>query len=129
MFLIRSAFWLTLIVALLPSDPKEQARFFETASYAVNRAATFCDRNRTICDEGAEYWDVFKAKLFVGATMVRGLINERLAQRHRQESQQVHTGQGAQAPLFERDAHPTDTLMPRDAAPRWVRPIGLKPGS
>ncbi len=81
MFFIRSAFWLALLVAILPSDPKEQARMYQTASYALHRASTFCDRNKAVCDEASVYWDAFKVKLFVGATMVRALVNERLEAR------------------------------------------------
>ena len=44
MFLIRIAFWVALIVLLLPSDKERQAQLYRTASDAVHKAATFCDR-------------------------------------------------------------------------------------
>ena len=78
MFLIRSAFWLALIVMLLPSDPREQAKMYQTASHALHQAATFCDRNQATCVKAEGYWVVFKDKLAIGARMATDLFNERV---------------------------------------------------
>ncbi|MEZ5853621.1 MAG: hypothetical protein R3D67_02340 [Hyphomicrobiaceae bacterium] len=84
---------------------------YQTASYAMHRAATFCDRNKVVCDEASGYWDVFKAKLYVGATMVQALVNERLQASRRD------------TPMFERDQPPPiDTLSSSDRRPAWERP-------
>ena len=45
MFLIRLAFWLGLVVLLLPTDERQQARLYGTAVATVERVTTFCDRN------------------------------------------------------------------------------------
>lgn len=78
MFLIRTAFWLALIVLLLPSDKERQARLYKTATDAVHRAATFCDRNATLCEQGAQHWSVFRTKLEFGAKLVFDVASERL---------------------------------------------------
>jgi hypothetical protein len=110
MFLIRSAFWLALLVMLVPSDPKEQARMYQTASQALHHAATFCDRNPQLCREAEGHWEVFKGKLAVGARMVADLVNERL------------TG-GTPQPALRPAPMPTipalDTLAPQDRLPPW----------
>ena len=111
MFLIRSAFWLALLVALLPSDPGEQARMYQTASYAVYRAATFCDRNPTFCAEAQGYWVIFKEKAAVGTRMAGDLFNERMAARSQ------HAPQATQ-PLLEQ-LPPADTLRAADRTPEW----------
>ena len=112
MFLIRSAFWLALLVALVPSDPGEQARMYQTASYALHRAVTFCDRNPVICTEAQGYWAIFKEKAAVGSRMAGDLINERLA------AKQVPPQ--AAAPLLEQQPMPAaDTLRASDRTPEW----------
>lgn len=78
MFLIRTAFWLSLVVLLLPTDPQKQAKLYSTASGAVQHVATFCDRNRSVCDQGAKFWSVFQAKLEFGSRMALDIASERL---------------------------------------------------
>jgi hypothetical protein len=78
MFLIRLAFWIALIVMVLPSDPDKQARLYQTATETVHRAATFCDRNAALCAQGAQHWAVFRTKLEFGAKLVFDMASERL---------------------------------------------------
>jgi len=78
MFLIRIAFWVALIVLLLPSDKERQAQLYRTASDAVHKAATFCDRNPALCEQGAKHWAMFRTKLEFGAKLVFDMASERL---------------------------------------------------
>ncbi len=78
MFLIRMALWVGLIVLLLPSDKERQAQLYRTASDAVHKAATFCDRNAALCEQGAKHWTVFRAKLEFGTKLVFDMASERL---------------------------------------------------
>lgn len=92
---------------------------YETASNAVHRAATFCDRNASVCESAQTYWGVFKDKAAVGARMLGDLINERLAAS--QPTRPVHDSmQRSGPPAFERGAQPaSDTLRPSDREPEW----------
>ena len=107
MFIIRAAFWLALLVAILPSDPREQARLYQTASHALHTAATFCDRNEAVCTEAEAQWGVFKEKLAVGARMATDLVNEQISG-HRE------VAAGPRTPL-----PAVDTLRPADRRPLW----------
>ena len=78
MFLIRMAFWVGLIVLLLPSDKERQAQLYRTATETVHRAATFCDRNAALCEQGAKHWAAFRTKLEFGAKLVFDMASERL---------------------------------------------------
>jgi len=78
MFLIRMAFWVGLIVLLLPSDKERQAQLYKTATETVHRAATFCDRNAGLCEQGAKHWAMFRTKLEFGAKLVFDMASERL---------------------------------------------------
>ena len=111
MFLIRSAFWLMLLVALIPSDPVAQARMYQTASYALHQAVTFCDRNQAVCKEAQGHWAVMKDKAAIGARMASELISERMTPK-------PASGPVAR-PLLEQPLPAADTLLPADRNPDW----------
>lgn len=73
----KVAVGLGLVVLLLPTDKEAQAKVFQTAAAAVDRAWTFCDRNPTTCTKAAAHWAVFKSKAQFGAEMAWSLISER----------------------------------------------------
>lgn len=78
MFLIRLAFWLSLLVLVLPTDPRQQEKLVAATSQTVHRIATFCDRNAAICERGGEYWALFKQKLEFGAQLAFDLASTHL---------------------------------------------------
>lgn len=78
MFIIRTAFWLSLVVLLLPTDARQQERLYQSASAAVQHAATFCDRNKDLCEKGSEHWATFRRKLDFGVRMAMDIASERL---------------------------------------------------
>ena len=67
MFLFRIVFWLAVVVMLLPTEERQQAKLYETAAVTVERLATFCDRNASACAAGAEAWSAFLKKAEFGA--------------------------------------------------------------
>lgn len=77
MFLIRTAFWLALIVMLLPTDQQRQAQMLKTAGESARWAMTFCDRNQSTCETGARHWATFRTKAEFGARMVLDVASER----------------------------------------------------
>jgi hypothetical protein len=121
MFLVRSAFWIAVIIWLIPSDPAKQAEMYRTASYAVHRAATFCDRNASMCESAVVYWGIFKEKASVGAGMLGELINERLAgpQPSRAVYEPTRRSEPRETPALERPRPVSDTLRPSDRALEW----------
>ena len=116
MFLVRSAFWLALLVALVPSDPGEQARMYQTTSYALHQAVTFCDRNAAICKEAQAHWAVFKDKAAIGARMAGDLVNERLT---KPASLPAAAPGPSLPPLLEQPQPAADTLRAADREPAW----------
>lgn len=110
MFLIRTAFWLSLIVLVLPTDAQQQQRLYTTASQAALHAATFCDRNQGVCAKGQQFWGIFQQKLEFGGRMAINLASERM---FGSPSRSVTTA-----------AQPVkDTLSPADLQPPWRRPV------
>ena len=74
MFLFRIVFWLAVVVMVLPTEERQQAKLYETAAATVERLATFCDRNPTACAAGAEAWSAFVKKAEFGARVAVDLI-------------------------------------------------------
>jgi Family of unknown function (DUF5330) len=77
MFLFRIVFWLAVVVLLLPTEERQQAKLYETTAATIERLATFCDRNPTACAAGAEAWSAFVKKAEFGARVAVDLIASR----------------------------------------------------
>jgi hypothetical protein len=78
MFLIRAAFWLTIVILLLPADPPSnpdtnQVNAFQAIGAARDTVAdvsTFCDRNPETCVTGNAVFDLLSRKLRYGVRKV-----------------------------------------------------------
>ena len=120
LFLIRAAFWLMIIVLLLPSDDRQRSEVYGTAQAAVNDVASFCDRNPETCARGKDAFGVFVQKAQFGARMLMDLINGRT------ESGAEEDTSGSEARSFEparfdmSASH--DTLDPEDREEAWSGP-------
>ncbi len=124
-FLLRTAFWLCVVLALLPSGggsaPQKQASVgtfdaVAAAGAAVSDMAQFCERQPDACDIGAQAAVAFGQRAQAGALMVYEFLNERMTP--------TQTGSiGAPAspqPLPGRSQH---TLRPTDMQPAWRGPL------
>lgn len=113
MFLLRAAFWLAVVVMILPGDSQsgEQAprvTAFEAltaARSAVEDLSQFCDRNPQACQTGGSAMHVFADKVRYSAKALYGYFN----------SGDGNTDEGDHG-----------TLKPDDVAPAWHRSV--KPG-
>jgi hypothetical protein len=74
MFLIRTGFWLLILVLLLPTDEDQQNQIYGTAQAAVNDVVGFCDRNPQTCATSQDAFAVLVQKAQYGAQMVMGLV-------------------------------------------------------
>lgn len=84
MFLVRAAFWLTLILLILPVD-REAAGISDgpgaletlgAVQSVVSDMRGFCARNPHTCDTGAATFDVLRQKAVYSAGMVQGWLSE-----------------------------------------------------
>jgi hypothetical protein len=125
MFLIRVAFWLGLVVLLLPTDERQQARLYNTALATVERATTFCERNAQACTVAAQLWATFVKKAEFGARMAIDLMSSGGSSGGRGEGGPARS-QPASSPTHAKGkAEPKlpatyrGTLTPTDLAPAW----------
>jgi hypothetical protein len=76
MFLVRTAFWLMILVLLLPTDEQQQSQVYGTAHAAVKDVSGFCQRNPGVCEKGKDAFDVFVHKAQFGAQILMGFVKE-----------------------------------------------------
>ena len=74
MFLIRTVFWLVILVLLLPTNAQQQNQVYGTAQAAVKDVSGFCERNPSVCATGKDAFAVFMQKARFGAEMVMGFV-------------------------------------------------------
>jgi Family of unknown function (DUF5330) len=128
MFLIRAAFGLAIVVMLLPTDEAQQAKVTGSAGAAVERAATFCERNAATCAAGSELWATFLKKAEFGARLAGNLAQDYMRGSSKprdiaaepaarpQPLDPSHRPQPAPARMQD---PPRGNLHPGDLAPAW----------
>jgi len=122
LFLIRTAFWLMIIVLLLPTDDQQRSEVYGTAQATVHDVATFCDRNPETCARGKDAFSVLVQKAQFGARMLMDLINGK------DESEGFEQPDSEMPSLFEPARYDMsasqDTLNPDDREEAWMGPAG-----
>lgn len=78
-FLLKSVFWLVLLLLLLPTDKDQQNRIYGTAQAAMNDVAAFCTRNPQTCATGQDAFAMLVQKAKYGSDLVMGLVEGRSA--------------------------------------------------
>src|SRR5262245_57494652 len=120
-FLIKAAFWLSIVVMLLPSGEKTApapevgtADAVSAATAAVSDMRRFCSRQPDACTVGSQAATVFGQKAQAGAKMLYDFLSDRAGPNE--------TGSVAAKP--ERGGAPRSqhTLTPEDLAPAWRGP-------
>jgi hypothetical protein len=110
MFLIRAAFWLTVVVFLIPADPeagREAPRVGAIEALSAVQATAsdlsgFCARNPDVCATGSATFEILSEKVRSGVRMIQN--------------------------AFDAQASPgTDTLTGQDVATPWHG--GQRPGA
>jgi hypothetical protein len=124
MSLLRLAFWLALLVLLLPTDAQQQVRFSNFANNAFARLTTFCDRNGVTCAVGSQVWATFLKKAEFGVRLVGDLLGA--GGRQQTPEPAVPAPGSARDPTRDRRTgrpEPRGTLSPTDLyQPPWRGP-------
>ena len=127
-FLVKTAFWLTIVLILLPSGSNKDAQTSNdpqiSASEAVSAASAavtdmrgFCARQPDACTVGSQVGVALAHKAQAGAKMVYDFLNEKM--REPRTATANNTGSiGGNASQH--------TLTPTDLAPAWRAPAPRK---
>jgi hypothetical protein len=123
-FLIKAAFWLTIVVLFLPADSAKQGQSAQVgpiealgaAQTAVADASGFCTRNPGACEVGSQAFQTFGEKAQNGAKMLYEFLSARFAEPD-SSTTQFSTGS------IKTPARPGNhTLTPTDLEPVWSGP-------
>jgi len=120
-FFIKAAFWLTIVVLLLPADKAKESQPAQVgalealgaAQAAVEDASGFCTRNPEACETGSQAFQTFGEKAQYGAK----LLYEFLSARFTDSAPQTATGS-----IKTPQKPGTHTLTPSDLEPAWSAP-------
>jgi hypothetical protein len=141
MFLIRTVFWLIILVLLLPTNAQQQSQVYGTAQAAVKDVSGFCERNPSVCATGKEAFEVFVQKARFGAEMLIGFVKGQTGLAAHEAGEAAGTGDAgnAEAPSAEDnapagDAHGKQSSLdqPGAADPRmgsWTPAVTVEPAS
>ena len=89
MFFIRTVFWVSLIVLILPIDKSKTdaavaqtvstAGAIEIASGAISDLASFCGRNPEVCEKGRDFANAFGVKAVHASGLLYKFLDEQFA--------------------------------------------------
>ena len=122
-FLLRMAFWLTVILVLLPSGgsqtaPKSNVSAIEAMSAAratVNDMGSFCERQPDACAIGSQAAVAIGHRAQAGAKMLYEYLNDHLATNDGETGTNAHSGKALPMPLARR------SRRTRSRRPIWLR--------
>ena len=124
-FLLRMAFWLGLVLVLLPRDKTPESDKLPQigASEAVSDMGQFCKRQPAACEVGGQAATVIGQRAKDGAQKLYKIITDKKAPETDKKAPD-HTGSIGNADVAEAAAEgsPRDTLTPDDMAVEWQVP-------
>jgi len=135
-FLLRIAFWLSIVLILLPGVPQHDPSAHEVgtadaisaAGATVHDLKGFCGREPDACTVGSEVATSMGHRAQAGAKMLYDFLTEVLAQ----HDSGTHTGEPAKSAFTKPSSQQRasqNTLTPSDLAPTWRGPSIRKAGT
>ena len=126
-FLLRTAFWLSIVLALLPtggSQPKSAdtslgaIEAVSAAGAAMSDMSQFCGRQPDACVVGAQAASAFGQRAQAGAKMVYEFLSEKMVP--------AETGSVSSMKPASGGSKAQQTLTPADMQPAWRGPAPRK---
>ena len=134
-FLLRMAFWLGLVLVLLPSGASQQPQGSQVAaSEAISAASAtmgdlrqFCARQPDACTVGSHVASQLGSRAEAGARMLYQFVTEKLKRKEGGSDNTARDGKPA-ADRAVADKDSQNTLTPTDLAAPWRGPAPRKDG-
>jgi hypothetical protein len=126
-FLVRMAFWLTVVLVLLPiggSGPAPKLNInpidaMSAAQATVTDRRSFCGRQPEACTVGSQAAVAIGHRAQAGAKMLYEYLNEHFGSNETGTVTSAATGKAIPLPMARPSQH---TLSPADLAPAWRGP-------
>ena len=134
-FLLKAAFWLSVVVMLLPAGEKRAdgsvpqvgaTEAVSAASAALADMRQFCTRQPDACTVGSHAAVVFGQKAQAGAKLLYDFLSERVGP---SETGSVTPRPAEQRASGNGDKPSQHTLTPADVAPTWRAPEPRRDGA
>jgi hypothetical protein len=137
-FLLRMAFWLGLVLILLPSGSSQPVPASDVgatdaisaASATVGDLRQFCTRQPDACTVGSHVATALGYKAQAGAKMLYDFLTEQMAPKETGSVASSGSRYGksplAKSVLDKADPNSQNTLTPADLAPAWRAPVVRK---
>jgi Family of unknown function (DUF5330) len=129
MFFVKAAFWIMIIILLLPSNGQERFEFYDTAQRTISDIGGFCGRNPDVCEKTSAMFGGVVQKLRTTAEMIEDVLRDAGIASRREETGQGPAVRGRQGRLDDDDPNITptssmagDTLTGDDLRPSWYGP-------
>ena len=134
-FLLRMAFWLTVVCVLLPSGTKtaspdaniDAKQAVTLASAAVSDMRGFCDRQPDACAVGGKVAVAIGHKAEAGARTIYEFITATLSEKSAPANQTAPKVVAVSAPGQGSQTRAAGTLTAADMQPTWHAPVPLPP--
>jgi hypothetical protein len=136
MFFVRIAFFVVLVLILLPGNTNEKAEFHRKISEIGSDVSTFCDRNGEVCEKTTGFFDTLYQKVVTTVEMLEDMLrgnrgnenNEQNPQNYQngnQYNRRQRHGSGddyGRSPTAAVIPYSQNTLTSADLRPSWNGP-------
>lgn len=135
-FLLRMAFWLTVVCVLLPGSGEKAAapdvqinavQAVTLAGAAVSDMRGFCDRNPDACVVGGKVATVIGHRAEAGARTIFEFVSTKLTDGKSAPAEEPARTIGVSATGSVKDTAVKGTLTPADLKPAYHAPVPLPP--
>lgn len=119
MFFVRAAFWIFLILLLIPTSDKEKSDFYIAAGRTISDLSNFCERNPDVCERTGAMLETLMRKVRDTTVMIEDMLREAGSEG---EAMRLAPGQSGEARLAPTGSGGQNTLRPDDLRPAWRGP-------
>ncbi len=128
MFFVKAAFWIVLIILLLPSNGQEKFELYVAAERTISDIGGFCKRNPDVCEKTSSMVDGVVQKLRTTTEIIeQALRDSGIGARREQtgeqpDSRERHGRIGDDPNMTGASSMSGDTLTSEDLRPTWHGP-------
>ena len=129
MFVVKAAFWIVLIILLLPSSGQEKFELYAAAERTISDIGAFCQRNPDVCEKTSSMVDGVVQKLRTTTELIeQALRDSGIGARREETGEQPASAQrhgqldNGDPTMTSSSGMSTDTLTSEDVRPSWRGP-------
>ena len=128
MFFVKTAFWIVLIILLLPSNGQDKLELYVAAERTISDIGGFCKRNPDVCEKTSSMVDGVVQKLRTTAEMIEDALRDAGIGARREQtgarpvSRERHGRLDGDPNMTAASSMAGDTLTSEDLRPSWHGP-------